>query len=60
MALVRNVPEHNYHSIVSDTRTDCSMVSVACLVSVCALHVNTGTIVCFIVGHLFTDYLFCL
>ena len=60
MALIHNVPEHSYHEVVSDTRTDSSMVSIACLVSECAVHVNTGTIVCFIVRHIFTDDLFCL
>ena len=55
MALIRDVPEHSYHKVVSDTRTDSSMVSIACLVSECAVHLNTGTIVCFFVRHIFTN-----
>ena len=33
MALVDNVGEHSYQSVVTDTRTDSSMVSIGCLVS---------------------------
>ena len=33
MALIHNVDENSYESIVSDTRTDSSIVSIACLVS---------------------------
>ena len=33
MALVDNVNAHSYENVVNDTRTDVSMVFIACLVS---------------------------
>ena len=34
MALVRNVNSQDYHDIITDTRTDCSVVSIVSVVSI--------------------------
>jgi len=42
MALVRNVNHHDYKNIVTNTRTDCSIVSIVSVVSlmVCIAYIS--------------------